>query len=443
MESFIAEGTDQIIPELSPEAYQNQASYVVSRTQTRTSCPTPTLSPGSVRTAKISIVDGNFIDLSSCWFSFTVRNTAVTADAADVADLQPLSAIPHNWFRRAIICVNGCTVDDVMHLNRLEEQISRFVSTNKKRNWGDAGHGWSTLGDNGVGISKVIKKGQERRVTWRPLSLGFLTSAQKLLPMMGGAAAGLTFEFELEDLTKACLGGAGKSQSWEISSFQCHIDSVQLTSELTTSFADMLQRGESILIPYVANTCDVQYLQPGGKYTLSLAKQMSRLATVFVSLGVADDDTSVHKKEMNNLYLSREAKIPGANELATYIQVNNQRWPVFDQEGTKEAFHRLIQATGTWNSTAHAVCIGADAYEGKHATDLPAADAALATDATMWVAGFDLESLPQAQNTGIPVQGGGMVQINLKKVGTPTRAYVSCHFDAVLELKSQGAIAYS
>ena len=90
---------------------------------------------------------------------------------------------------------------------------------------------------------------------------------------------------------------------------------------------------------------------------------------------------------MNNFYLSRNAQIPRANELATYIQVNNQRWPVFDQEGTMEAFHRLIQATGNWNSTAHAVCIGADAYEGIHDTDLPPADAALATDATMWLLG--------------------------------------------------------
>ena len=157
MESFIAEGTDQIIPELSPEAYQNQASYVVSRTQTRTSCPTPILSPSAVRTAKISIVDGNFLDLSSCWFSFTIRNTS-TAPGNEVAGLQPLSAIPHNWFRRAIIRVNGATVDDVSHANRLEEQISRFVSTNKRRNWGDAGHGWASLADSGAGVSKVIKK---------------------------------------------------------------------------------------------------------------------------------------------------------------------------------------------------------------------------------------------------------------------------------------------
>jgi len=208
--------------------------------------------------------------------------------------------------------------------------------------------------------------------------------------------------------------------------------------------ADMLIRGESILIPYSTNICDVQYLQNGGSYTLSLAKQYSRLATVFVSLGVADDNTDVHHKEVNRFFLSRSAKVPGAGELATYIQVGNQRWPVFDQEGTKEAFHRLIQATGTWNSTAHAVCIGADAYEGVNASDLPdGADAALLKDATHWVAGYDLESLPQAQSTGIPVQGGAQIQVNLKNVGDVIKAYVICHADAVLEIRSQGAIAYS
>ena len=207
--------------------------------------------------------------------------------------------------------------------------------------------------------------------------------------------------------------------------------------------ADMLIRGESILIPYSTNVCDVQFLQVGGSYTLSLAKQYSRLATVFVSLGVADDNTSVHTKEANNFFLSRNAKVPGAGELATYIQIGNQRWPVFDQEGTKEAFHRLIQATGTWNSTAHAICIGADSYEGVNASDLPDAQAAQAKDATHWIAGYDLESLPQAQSTGIPVQGGAQIQVNFRNVGNVTKAYITCHADAVLEIRNQGAIAYS
>jgi hypothetical protein len=437
MESILSAGDDQIIPELSPEVYQNQASYIVSRSQTRTTCPTPALSSNGVRTAKISIVDGNFLDLSSCWFSFIVRNKSTTHP------LQPTDAIPSCWFRRCIVKVNGAVVDDVLHMNRVEQQIERFVSTNKRHNWGDAGHGWDTLDDNGLGVSKTIKQGQARRVTWRPLSLGFL-QAQKLLPCLGGAASGLTFEFELEDAAKACLGGANKSTDWQLESFSCHIDSVQCTSEFTASMADMLIRGESILIPYSTNVCDVQFFQPGSAYTLSLAKQYSRLATVFVSLGVADNNTSVHTKEVNNFFLSRDAKVPGAGELATYIQIGNQRWPVFDQEGTKEAFHRLIQATGTWNSTAHAICIGADAYEGVNADDLKAdGTAATAADATHWIAGYDLESLPQAQSTGIPVQGGAQIQVNLKNVGAIAKAYITCHADAVLEIRNQGAIAYS
>ena len=76
---------------------------------------------------------------------------------------------------------------------------------------------------------------------------------------MGGAAGGLQIELECADLTHACLNVAGKSATWDLSDLQCHVDSVQLASEMTSSFADMLIQGESILIPYQANSMDVQY----------------------------------------------------------------------------------------------------------------------------------------------------------------------------------------
>ena len=64
------------------------------------------------------------------------------------------------------------------------------------------------------------------------------------------------------------------------------------------------------------------------------------------------------------------------------------------------------------------------------------------------MAGFDLESVPGAEASGIPVQGGGTVQISLKNISaadaeTAQKAYISTHYDAVFELKSQGAIVYS
>ena len=90
-----------------------------------------------------------------------------------------------------------------------------------------------------------------------------------------------------------------------------------------------------------------------------------------------------------------------------------------------------MQALGVWNSASHSVCISAAGYGDGTAVS------------TQFLAAYDLEAVPHAEATGTPVQGGGQVQITLKNVGAPTRAYITTHFDAVLEIKSQGAIAYS
>tara|TARA_B100000700_G_C14798942_1_gene739594 strand:+ start:50 stop:805 length:756 start_codon:yes stop_codon:yes gene_type:complete len=251
--------------------------------------------------------------------------------------------------------------------------------------------------------------------------------------MLSGAGGGLSISFELSDATDACLGGdaANTSQDWQIEQMTCHVDSVTLTSELTSAFAAQLERGESILIPYQANSSDVQYVQNGGQYTISMAKQFSRLATVFCSLGVADADTTVMTKSMNNFFLAQNSGNVGAQEVESWFTVNNKRFPQFNTQGTKQHLHRLIQATGTWNSTSHAVNIGSVAYGDGSAA------------ANMWMQATDLEAIPHSQASGMLVQGGGQIQIHLKNVGDASRVYIHCHFDACLEITSQGAISYS
>ena len=121
--------------------------------------------------------------------------------------------------------------------------------------------------------------------------------------MLGGASGGLSIELEACDHTDAVVDHTGNSVLWQLEQLQCHVDSVQLTSEMTANFADMLIRGESILISYQANSMDVQYLTGGANQTLSLAKQFSRLATVFVSLedtvgaSSADNAVGVNEKQ--------------------------------------------------------------------------------------------------------------------------------------------------
>ncbi len=444
MESILAaHGSEQLIPELSPKYFQEQASYVLSREQCTTHCPSVAISPGGVRTAKISIVDGNFIDLKSLHFSFLVRNLAADAQGGGPGlPLRPLSAIPHSFWRRIRISVNGCCVDDVSCLSRCEEQISRFMSTNKRRNMGDAGFGWEILNDDGDQLSKTVRSQKSERVTWRPLSAGFL-QASRYVPMMGGVSSGLCIELECADANAAVLSAAGNSTSWQIEQLKCHVDSVQLSSTMTSDIADILIGGESILIPYSTNSCDVIYTQGQNNIDLSLAKSYSRLATVFVSMGREDAATTVMTKEMNNFYLPSTASVVGAGtELESYIQINQKRMPQFNITGPAQHYHRLIQALGVWNSASHSVNIPKWNYGGRPADSQPVPNAALA-NGNMFVGAFDCETVPHAEATGMLVQGGGTVQIHLKNAGAPTKCYITSHFDCVLEIKHQGAIAYS
>ena len=80
-----------------------------------------------------------------------------------------------------VIKVNGATTDDISNLARIEQQLSMFVSTNKKRNWSDCGSGVDTLTDLGVDcLPTAIAAGSSVRVTWRPLSSGFLQMSKYL-----------------------------------------------------------------------------------------------------------------------------------------------------------------------------------------------------------------------------------------------------------------------
>jgi hypothetical protein len=169
MESILATGSDgaQLIPQLDPKVLQNQASYIVSRTQTTTTSAIPVASPSGVRTIKWNIVDANFLDLSTLCFGFTVN----VENGSGSAGLVPLSAIPHCYFRRMVLKVNGAVVDDINFLSRTEAQMSMFLSTQKKKNLGDVGTGWAAGTDEGIDfVARAIPAGSSKRCTWRPLS---------------------------------------------------------------------------------------------------------------------------------------------------------------------------------------------------------------------------------------------------------------------------------
>ena len=442
MESFIAAANSDMqaevkIPEINLQAFDKQAPYVTRRDQTSTICPVPVLKPSTTRTAKVTVTDLNFIDLSSCYFTFRIRNNSTTGD------LRPLSAIPHCWFRRMRWSLNGCVLEDIAHLNRVEESVSRYVSTNKRRNYGDAGSGWEVLTDAGDdALPKVIGHTagtSVKKVSWRPLSSGWLACG-KYVPLLGGSAGGCSVELELSDETDAVLAADGLSTDWQIEDLQMHVDSVTLATELANQFAEQLIN-DSILIAFQSNACDVQYLPAGSNnVTLSLAKQYSRLNTVFVSFcdeidpltAPPNNAVGVHSRTMNRFYLGEGKK----ETVSSYLQLNNQRYPQNDTVGAQQHLLKLHEGLGIYNSTSHSLAFSQDAYGG---TD----DGTAAGAARYFTICTDTEMVPHVSASGQPVLGGGVIQFTAKELGEPRQAFIMTSFDAVCEIRNQGCALYT
>jgi len=140
MESIIASGSDFLCGPLSYDVLNDQASYVTGRRNCQIFASVPEAGPSSVKSVKFNIADPNgFIDLSTLCFSWTVRENG------GLLPLQPLTAIPHNYWGRMIIRCSSALVEDLGggHLGRTEEMFSRFLSQAKRENAMVMGHGWT------------------------------------------------------------------------------------------------------------------------------------------------------------------------------------------------------------------------------------------------------------------------------------------------------------
>ena len=99
---------------------------------------------------------------------------------------------------------------------------------------------------------------------------------------------------------------------------------------------------------------------------------------------------------------------------------------------------RLLACVGTYSSVAHGSNINDVAY-----------GCVRATAAKSFIAAFDLEKAAHhgASSTGENLSTGGILSVNFQKVGSaaasPSRAYISCLYDSVAELKDTGCFVYS
>jgi hypothetical protein len=435
MESILSGGEDFLLPGLSYDLAGDQASYVVGRRQSQISSQVPTAGPDAVRQVTFNIADpSGFLDLSSLCFQWTVVNN----DAAKA--MQPLSAVPHCCWSRMIVSISSAIAEDVQYLPRLEEMLNRFLPLEKRRAASAMGFGLASGGENGSDhLARTVAASGEQRIVWRPLSSGILNCG-KLFPGMLLGASGLKITLEIPAASEIARNHANDSQSFSYKDLICNIDSLQLEESISSQYANMLLSGRSIMIPYQTWDNTLQHLTvTSGSQTCNIAKNFTRLSTVFASLAqegptVTADLAGVRGKLQHQFYLCDQA----AGDVESFITVNNKRMPDFNTVGCQMHMKRLLSAMGTYSSVAHASNINDEAY-----------GCVKGTAAKSFMTAFDMEKAAHhgASSTGESLATGGILSVNLLKVGSaaasPSRAYINCLYDSVAELKDTGCFVYS
>ncbi len=281
MESILSGGQDFLLPGLSYDLSGDQASYVVSRRQSQINSNVPTAGPNDVRQVTFNIADpSGFLDLSSLCFQWTCFNSHATAA------MQPLSAVPHCCWSRMIISISSAIAEDIQYLPRTEEMLNRFLPYEKRRAAAAMGFGLASSSESGADhlARTVAANGGEQRVVWRPLSSGILNCG-KLFPGMLLGASGLKITLEVPAASEIARNHANDSQTFSYKDLVCHVDSLQLEESISSQYANMLLSGRSIMIPYQTWDNTLQHLTvQTGSQTCNVAKNFTRLASVFASL---------------------------------------------------------------------------------------------------------------------------------------------------------------
>lgn len=190
MESLLASSEDHLLPHIDYKLGET-ASYIESRQEASFFSSVNVASPNGVRVLTFNVNSDVFLQLDSLVFSWQVNNL----DAAKA--LLPLTQGAHGMIGRMLININGQPVEDIMYMNRLQEQFERVLPFDKRLNNADIGFGAATFPLAGDWTTTPIAPGGSRRVIFKPLLSGLLQGQNKLLPGFILGQQGLQIQLEL------------------------------------------------------------------------------------------------------------------------------------------------------------------------------------------------------------------------------------------------------
>ena len=180
------------------------------------------------------------------------------------------------------------------------------------------------------------------------------------------------------------------------------------------------------MIPYKTFTCTSSALPDSNDHDSSIARNFTRLCTLFQTFSRDDTETA---KETNAFW--SPAGTTQQDDFQSVLQIGSKRWSEFDRTGSAQHYYYLLQALGYANSLVSSANISLAAYKNNS-----------------FIAATDVEKVPQAAMSGHNTSGGQQITASWKRFGTattnrPKKTFFVAHYDAVLELSSTSAQVHS
>ncbi len=315
-------------------------------------------SGGGSKIIKFPISASGFLDPSSVKLQMTITNNGTHA-------LAFLSSGIHPFFRRCRISCKGVVIEDIDNYSRIAEMFSMFESEHVNENnaiesavrWDRAGATKDTLNQNA------------KRVISGKILSGIL-SQEKFIPL--NFVNSLDIELELcSDAADAVTATSGNA-AWTLSNCQLKADIVQIDSELENKYTQHLMEGNEIRLRY-STFITQENVVPGGTFSVNISRALSRLQSVYVSLGGAvvgangSDAVTPYIKDYNTFWSPMTAAADVGSyhwdsELDISLQIGAKRLPEFPVQSTAESFQRLKQSLGLASSPFHSIAIKPSEY---------------------------------------------------------------------------------
>jgi hypothetical protein len=371
-------------------------------------------STSGVKVMKFNLTGDQWLDPSSFQVMFQLNNRSAT---------KPLRSCywnPAVLFSRMRIIAGGVVIEDISDANKLSVILDYVSSEEDQRIRRVEGFGreeGSTL-DSG----DSIKANKGRIMLFKPI-FGLLKQ-EKLIPLR---YCPLQIELELISTPSDVFVIDGTyDANFDITDIQVKCDLLTLDNSLDNEYASHLLSGKTLPINFSTWNHTNQSTGNDPNFSAHITRALTRLKSVFITLQDQAGGAELSFYKIVNTFWHPMGSRPDADydigeEHQVQIQVGSKLFPEYPIKGLAEAMYQLKKTVGKpFNITDSEYRLN------------------------KYIVALDMEKISHAGFTGLNTKAGEMLTINFRNctgfsaLSTPSRVFCALHYDAVINIKSEG-----